>query len=212
MARRTRQRCLFAALASAALALSAAALEVEITVDDNANCRQVLGPVCGGLPFPRGKLKDGDLARLSMTGSGGKAVPNVQGTALGHWSDGSVKWLLLDFPANIRAAGRNRYTLKLGGARPARNAISVAGGGNTFTVDTGAMKAVISASNLFERVWVDADRSGSYSAQELVVGGPGSVFLDLDNSPPGAADGGINAFGGKVFRGMEGGTRRPAAS
>jgi len=200
-----RHKCLSVALVMTAAALSAAALELEITVDDNANTRQVLGPVCGGVPFPRGKLKDADLGRLSMTDPEGKPVANVQGIAIGHWSDGSVKWLLLDFPANIKAAGRRTYTLKLGGARPARSAISVTGGGNSYTVDTGAMKATVSASRLFERVWVDADGSGSYSADEAVVSSPGSVFLDLDDSPPGAADGGINSYGGKVFRGMEGG-------
>jgi len=50
--------------------------------------------VSGGLPLPRGELKDAEHVRLFLQGS---EVP-LQTKALAFWPDRSIKWLLLTFP------------------------------------------------------------------------------------------------------------------
>ena len=56
-------------------------------------------PVTHGCPFPRGGLFDPGAVRL--THASGEELP-LQGRALAHWPDGSVKWLLLDSQVDLR--------------------------------------------------------------------------------------------------------------
>ncbi len=51
-------------------------------------------PVTVGIPWPRGVLTE-DLV-LSLADPSARPAP-LQSTPVAHWSDGSVKWLLLDF-------------------------------------------------------------------------------------------------------------------
>lgn len=53
-------------------------------------------PLCCGLDLPRGFLRDGQA--LSLRSPDGDLV-ELQSTPLARWSDGSVKWTLLDFVA-----------------------------------------------------------------------------------------------------------------
>src|SRR5262245_5475074 len=65
-------------------------------------------PVTVGVPFPRGALRD--LATLRLADDIGKLVP-LQTKPLARWSDGSVRWLLIDFILNEVAAGRHDWLL-----------------------------------------------------------------------------------------------------
>jgi hypothetical protein len=51
-------------------------------------------PITAGIPFPKGRLEA--RARLSLSGPEGQKIL-LQTLPLARWSDGSVKWLLLDF-------------------------------------------------------------------------------------------------------------------
>ncbi len=67
-------------------------------------------PVTSGVPFPRGVL--GSSRNVRLLDSAGKAVP-LQAAVTGRWSDGSVKWLLLDFR---HSGGPADYVLEYGPA------------------------------------------------------------------------------------------------
>jgi hypothetical protein len=68
-------------------------------------------PVTVGIPFPRGMLRGPSGARL--LGPRGKLLP-VQVQSLATWSDGSVKWLLLDLVVGDLPAGRSEWVTEVG--------------------------------------------------------------------------------------------------
>jgi hypothetical protein len=67
-------------------------------------------PVTIGVPFPRGVYTDGLVPSLSD--ELGRDVP-LQTTPLARWSDGSVKWLLVDFICRPRAKRQETWSLEL---------------------------------------------------------------------------------------------------
>jgi hypothetical protein len=95
-------------------------------------------PITVGVPFPRGLVaNDSTVVLRDATGNG---VP-VQRRVLDRWTDGSVRWLLLDFSAPRRA---NRYHLAVGAPdvthpEPA-SALVVNEREGTIVVDTGAAR------------------------------------------------------------------------
>ncbi len=58
-------------------------------------------PVSIGVACPRGAVQRAD--RWGLTDQSGRAVP-VQTTTLDRWGDGSVRWLLAEFQADVRQA------------------------------------------------------------------------------------------------------------
>ena len=69
-------------------------------------------PVRCGLPLGKGLVKDTSQVRL--LDAAGKEVP-VQAQPTGYWSDGSLKWLTLEFLARGR-----RYRAEIGAKSTAR--------------------------------------------------------------------------------------------
>jgi len=97
-------------------------------------------PVTVGVPFPRGVL--GDDASLSLLDSLGKPVP-LQLNPLARWSDGSVKWMLLDFILGPVVAGQSVWSLQVRHGEPRevshpREPLSVAETDRTVVVHTGS--------------------------------------------------------------------------
>src|SRR5262245_56207335 len=72
-------------------------------------------PITAGFPFPSGWLRDPDHIR--MRDDGGVPVP-VQALATERWTDGSVRWALLDFQATGNVQDRD-YTVTADAAAPA---------------------------------------------------------------------------------------------
>lgn len=69
-------------------------------------------PVSIGVPCPRGLFDDG--TSLLLTADNGESLP-FQSRPLMRWSDGSVKWLLVDFLATVTAGAQRQYALSAGG-------------------------------------------------------------------------------------------------
>ncbi|MCE9590106.1 MAG: hypothetical protein K8S99_06245 [Planctomycetes bacterium] len=101
-------------------------------------------PVTVGVPWPRGVLRDS--AALNLIIGGARAVP-VQSRVLDRWSDGSVRWALVDWLADSGAD----YLLKIGdtpGRAPAdtpRAAIRETG--KVIEIDTGAALFTINSTS-----------------------------------------------------------------
>jgi hypothetical protein len=94
-------------------------------------------PLAVGLPFPRSALAW--PAATKLVDADGLAVP-VQAEPLARWSDGSVRWLLLDLIAQNLRAGSNNWTLTVdqGEHRPTDGPqCSVRQTGESIHIDTG---------------------------------------------------------------------------
>ena len=96
-------------------------------------------PVTGGLPVPRGALRDATTLRLT---AGGRAVP-LQAQVLAWWPDRSVKWVLLDFQAR---PATQRWVLDYGATTPRpppAAQIAAAERDGAVTLDTGALAVTV---------------------------------------------------------------------
>ncbi len=93
-------------------------------------------PVTGGVPFPQGALAGPEQVRLS----GGEGEVPVQTKALARWPDGSLKWLLVSFAADVAARGEATYRLEFGRRvqRPeVPRPIAVRQAGQGLSIETG---------------------------------------------------------------------------
>jgi hypothetical protein len=82
---------------------------VPIGVEEGGGLARKGWPVRGGVPFAQGLLAKGSA--FDLVGPDGKAVV-VQVEPMATWMDGSLKWLLVDFPADVPANGHVFFTLK----------------------------------------------------------------------------------------------------
>ncbi len=99
---------------------------------------QGVQPVSVGVPFPKGALTDPALARL-LDPAG--QIVTVQSAPLAHWSDGSVKWLLLDFlasPAQVGQGGAWALTSDPDSSGVERAGCLVTESPNAITMETGS--------------------------------------------------------------------------
>jgi hypothetical protein len=99
------------ALVALALAAAAPPLSVPLTVEETAGVPRRQAPASASVPLPRGRIASPDAVWLAAPD--GQAV-TVQAEALERWSDGSVRWLLLDFLADVPAGSHRTYALRTG--------------------------------------------------------------------------------------------------
>ncbi len=179
---------------------------LAIRVTDSAHLASDDAPVSGGIPLPRGLLELDAVQRLGLAESDGNGVTAFAGTALGTWPDGTVKWLLVDFPATVAADATQVYQLGLLEEPLTPSGIVVVEEASQFVIDTGVMKATLSKEgfSFLDGVWIDSDGDGAYGEAEQVTG-PGEMFIDLDDTPPGAADAGVYDYPNNWSLGIEGG-------
>ena len=111
---------------------------IPISVTEPAGAERVLAPVSGGIPLGRGVLQPSQVDRLVLAdGSGYRVTSFGEPTVLSAWSDGSVKWLLLDFLATMPTGGSVTYTLGPADVDTTMDVVvTVAQDAETFTVDT----------------------------------------------------------------------------
>lgn len=165
------------ALSATVLALmtasfTARALDVPLVVEERFGARREAQPVAGGVPLPRGLMKD--TATLRVVDDAGKDVP-AQFTVLGKWwPDESIRWVLVEFQADLAPGSVSTWRLKDGGAGTARESyLKAEKTAEGVTVDTGRLKFTVKSSgfNLFDKVWVDDRGKGQYDDDHLVASG-----------------------------------------
>lgn len=102
-------------------------------------------PVTCGLPWPRGKLQD--PAKLSLRDSSGK-IQQLQTRVLDRWSDGSVRWVLLDWLATV--SGGARYEVRADGAGDTENqGVHTKSMRGSILVETSGGKFIVSPNSAF---------------------------------------------------------------
>lgn len=79
-------------------------LSIEFAWAAGARAPAVATPVSLGVDLPAGRVRE--IGGISLLNSAGERL-GAQGTVLGHWPDGSVRWLLVDcvVPAGLALAG-----------------------------------------------------------------------------------------------------------
>jgi len=110
---------------------------VPLTIANDTDSSRVRESVVSGVPIPKGDLSSPERARL-MDASG--AVVPCRITSTGRWPDGSVKWLLLDFQANVGPNTSATFALEYGNAVVPTKAVTglvITRTGDSLRIDTG---------------------------------------------------------------------------
>ena len=111
-----------------------------LSVRNSTDVARHSAPVRSGVPFPQGVL--GSSRTMRLLDSSGSEIA-LQTRPLGRWPDGTVKWALMDFQADVPASSEAEYTLEYGSAvsrgtyeKPLRVSEDESG----VTVDTGRLR------------------------------------------------------------------------
>ena len=130
-------------------------------------------PVTCGVPFPQGALDS--VGRIRLLAPGGEERP-LQTASQARWPDGSVKWALLNFRADVAASNRAAYAFEFGSQvapAAAGKGVAVEDSAEGVAVVTGPLRLEISrkAVALPGQVWLDKNGDGVFAAEERVAGG-----------------------------------------
>jgi hypothetical protein len=178
-----------------ALSLSAA-INVPFQVSNWATIQRSGEPVTAGLPLPAATVYD--LSKLRVVDGAGNTVP-AQFRPLTKWwyeisstipnerkASPSVKWVLMDFQADVPAKNRASFTLKddNSGSTPSTQ-LSVTEASDQVTVSTGPLTFKVSKQhfNLFDEVTING--------QQIITSNPlnGGFITSVASSSQGLAGG-----------------------
>jgi hypothetical protein len=84
-------------------------LRVPLLVEERSGISRTREPVTVGIPLPRGMVFD--LSQLVLLKDKNQPAP-LQVEALSRWFDGSAKWVLLDFQADVEGGGTSKYLVE----------------------------------------------------------------------------------------------------
>lgn len=152
----------------------------KIRLQDHSGAHRTAWPITGGIPLPKGMLRDISKVGLLET--------PCQTRVLSRWSDGSIKWALLDFQTDMAAGQTKRLTVIKGDPAPATGNV-VTENTDGITVDTGALKFSVSknAFSFIREAWFDTNRDGDYNdpGEQVITADAGQrFFFDVQQTPP----------------------------
>lgn len=134
--------------------LAGGIFDVPLTVREDAGVARTRWPATFGVPLRPGLVRD--VSELRLLDAAGNEVPCQFNVTSRYWSrDNSVRWVLLDFQADLPAGGRTVYRLTNDkGAAKVKGGVEVEEGAESVTVKVDELKTVISKKrcNLFETV------------------------------------------------------------
>ena len=138
------RRILVRALLALGLACDAhaapARLAVALGLGETAGVRREAWPAAASVPLPRGRLRD---PGLWVAAPGGRETA-AQARVLERWPDGSIRWLRVDFLADVAAGGQATYTLHDGPPpHPLRGGIRREERAETRVLDTGPLQVTV---------------------------------------------------------------------
>jgi hypothetical protein len=133
-------------------------------------------PITAGVPFPSGAVRD--LSRLVITDDANASTP-LQSRVLSRWSDGSVRWALLDWQADLQPRQERRYRVAGGEPVAAGLGVKVREQADRIDVDTGPLQFSVPKDRF---AWLQQARLGG---DEIVSGAIDSAF-NIDGKRVGA--------------------------
>ncbi len=166
-----------------ALVTAVEAAEVKLTVEEPSGVGRVGWPVTSGIPLAKGELKE--TADTALFSADGKQLP-LQTEVLARWLDGSVRWLLLDFQADLAAGEKKTFLLRYGKDTkrapvkwPVDRPVRVENKQGVVQIDTGPARLVLSPNSfrLLDAVWLDADGDGKFADDERITGPDGAGIV-----------------------------------
>ncbi len=128
--------------------------QARIDVISRSSDERFAEPITVGIPLPRGWCSNGE--RLALFDAEGAPGP-LQSAVLDTWSDGSAKWVLLDFFAQCGARASTFYNIRQTGllgtsnVRETNREISINLVGQEVILDTGCASYVVGPSSIAER-------------------------------------------------------------
>lgn len=157
---------------------------VELVVNDDVGISRSNEPVTSGVPFPMGLLFEGDDIYIS---DGINPIPG-QFRILSKWRDGSIRWLLVDFQANVSANSIHKYYLCKGiNSQPVPPKLEIKDGTHYLEIDTGVMKFRINKENfnLFDEVWLGNKKivSSNLNNGAFIKGTNNTLYSSSSNKP-----------------------------
>ena len=172
-----------------------AELPVHVTVEDTSSNEtdRTQEPVTSGVPLPRNAAVT-NVHSLILMDEQDREVP-TQFRVLSRWHGPAddetlpIRWVLIDFQADIPAGGSRSYRLDTGVyQQQIHDGISIDEQENSLTIDTGAARFILHKQyfNLFDKVWTQngsllVDQQGKGGV--LLVDDQGKRFTSL-HSPP----------------------------
>ena len=149
------------------------AAEFPLTVREPAGIARHHAPITSGVPFGKGELRSADAITLLTTGTKPAAMP-LQTEVLARWADGSIKWLLLDFQADLPANKTTTFVVKYGPGvtrPPVTNPIVITDGYEGMSVDTGRLRMHLDRKNFrpLTAIWLDRNEDGRYTDEERIT-------------------------------------------
>lgn len=121
-------------------------MSVPVVVEELSGFTRNKEPLSGGLPLERGAVRD--ATRLELIDDHGEPIP-AQFTPLSFWSDGSIRWVLVDALLSVEARGRREFELRYLAPesrrpqRPSAPQIEVRSDHHVVEIDTGEIKLLI---------------------------------------------------------------------
>jgi len=131
------------------------AFQLEIKVKEPVGISRDKEPVCLGIPVKKAKLKDSDLSNLCLYSEDGELIP-CELTPLLNWSDGSIRWMLVDFLASCDSNKELKFILRQGG-RKNLSSIKIKEEDKFYEIDTGTALFKVSKERLDPISCVDID-------------------------------------------------------
>ena len=133
-------------------------ITVPLAVTERAHVARTGELAAGGVPMPQGAVKD--ASGFCVVDEKDQPIP-AQFDVLSRWpGDGSVRWMLVQFPVTVKSDATAKFTLKQNagagaGDGPARgianpkpkDTLKVEDGADLVTVDTGAIKFTVRKKN-----------------------------------------------------------------
>ncbi len=153
------------------LSASAAGQVVNISVEEPSGVVRQGWPVTSGIPLPRSALSDPQ--HVVLLDASGTQVP-LQTEALTRWSDGSIRWLLLDFQVDLAPSQKKAFSLRHGPEtkpQPFSKPLRVTQQDDGVTIDTGPMRVELCKKRfrLPAAAWLDRNADGKFAADEQVT-------------------------------------------
>lgn len=155
-------------------------LSVPIRITERSGLRRVQEPVTVGVPLQKGSCFEPDSLALFDQH---RRAQRLQAEVLARWSDGSAKWVLLDFQASMEANEAIQWTLV--GHKPSAEkgepaGISVDRLGENLVVNTGVAQFALSTAicKPFDRVILHGvEVAGEKSSAVTLTDAEGQEYL-----------------------------------
>ncbi len=114
-------------------------IAIKLIVDDRARFSRRGEPVTMGVSFPRGEVRSGEPWSLMDEGGTCSAGPDHDSRSMG---DESVRWMLVEFQADVAADGGAGYSL-VNRPKATRRVSTRTSSADGLTVDTGVARFIV---------------------------------------------------------------------